>query len=457
MTSPPDLRGAVATLRRELGEGVVAADWPASYAIGGRAPELLLAPASGEEAAIAIAAAVRHGFAVAPLGGGSALAGLGPPARPFVGLLTRRLCGIVAHAAADMTLTALAGTTRAEIAEAAGRARQRLPLALPAPARATVGGMIAAAASGPLRLGHGTVRDHLLGIAVADGEGRLVRSGGRVVKNVAGYDLKKLHTGARGTLGLIVEATFKLMPLPEGFAWVVAPGTAPVAEAVRRGLAAAQVPAVALELASAAPLGAAAGRGSGRGPAPGAQELVIAVGLEGVAAEVEWQEARARSVLAAAGAGAATTVTGAAALELLRVLTDFGVEEWAADAEALLVRGTVLPSRLPELVAASRARAPAATIAAHAGNGVLRVCTPGATPELALALLEAAVAAGGFAAVERAPRSWSAAAAARVARARRPPHPLAVRLKAALDPGSVFLPGSYLGLGAEPDPAGDGA
>jgi len=452
MMSANELGGAAAALRRELGEGLVAADVDGRYAIGGRAPELLVAPASGEEVGMAIAAAARHGFAVAPLGGGTALGGLRAPMRPFIGLLSRRLRGIVEHAADDMTLTALAGTSLDELARVAGSARQRLPLAVPAAARATVGGMIATAASGPLRLGHGTVRDHLLGITIADDRGRLVRSGGRVVKNVAGYDLKKLHTGAAGTLGMIVEATFKLTPLPDCFVWVVAPATARQAETVRRELAAAQVPAVALELASAV-LVPAAGV-----VMPGPGDLAVAIGLEGVAAEVEWQEARARAVVVAAGAGAGagavTTITEDAALEFLRLLTDFGVKEAETGADALLMRGTVLPSRLVQLIATWGAQAPAATFMAHAGNGVLRICAPESSPEVALALLAAAVAAGGFAALERVPRSWGAEDSARVARAARVPHHLAIRLKAALDPDSVFLPGSYLGLGAEPAPAG---
>jgi hypothetical protein len=153
-------------------------------------------------------------------------------------------------------------------------------------------------------------------------------------------------------------------------------------------------------------------------------------------------------VLAGAGAGPRVLVADGAAHEFLRSITDFG----AGDRGNLFVRGTVLPSRLPELVAAWSTRAPDAVVAAHAGNGILRLLAAAGSPDLALLLLGDAAALGGHAAVERPPRSWRGEDLARVVRSGRVPHPLAARLKAALDPASVFLPGAYLGLGAAPSP-----
>ena len=114
-----------------------------------------------------------------------------------------------------MTATVEAGITLAALNATLARAGQRLPLDPPHPERTTIGALIATDASGPLRLSHGKVRDLLIGITVVLADGTLVHGGGRVVKNVAGYDLMKLFTGSFGTLGIVVEATFKLRPLPQ--------------------------------------------------------------------------------------------------------------------------------------------------------------------------------------------------------------------------------------------------
>ncbi len=119
------------------------------------------------------------------------------------------------HKVEDMTAKAEAGMTLAAFqAQLAGRG-QWLPLDPPAPEELSIGALLATNASGPRRFGYGTARDYLLGLTVALADGRLIRSGGNVVKNVAGYDLMKLFIGSRGSFGLIVEATFKLRPLPE--------------------------------------------------------------------------------------------------------------------------------------------------------------------------------------------------------------------------------------------------
>jgi glycolate oxidase FAD binding subunit len=122
---------------------------------------------------------------------------------------------ILEYAPADLTITAESGTLLADIQAALHANGQWLPWNPPAGATATIGGLLAAGRSGPLRLGYGTPRDWLLGAHVALGDGRLVKSGGKVVKNVAGYDAHKLHLGALGTLGIILSVTFKIAPLPE--------------------------------------------------------------------------------------------------------------------------------------------------------------------------------------------------------------------------------------------------
>ncbi len=122
---------------------------------------------------------------------------------------------VLQHTPEDMTVTVEAGIPFAGLQAALAQRGQWLPLDPPNPERLTIAALLAENESGPRRFGFGTVRDHLIGLEVALADGRLVRSGGKVVKNVAGYDLLKLFVGAHDSLGLIVEATFKLLPRPE--------------------------------------------------------------------------------------------------------------------------------------------------------------------------------------------------------------------------------------------------
>jgi glycolate oxidase FAD binding subunit len=134
-----------------------------------------------------------------------------------------RMARIVAHEPHDMTVVAESGITVGELNTAIGAARQRLPVDPCNPAMTTVGALIGAAHSGPLRLSEGTSRDLLIGVRFVGHGGSLVHGGGRVVKNVAGYDLMKLLGGSFGTLGIITEATFKVRPIPADYCMAVVP------------------------------------------------------------------------------------------------------------------------------------------------------------------------------------------------------------------------------------------
>jgi glycolate oxidase FAD binding subunit len=139
-----------------------------------------------------------------------------------------RMSRVIEHAAGDLVVRVEAGITLASLREALAEAGQRLALDGPAPA--TIGGVIATGTAGPLRLRYGTPRDLLIGITVVRPDGRVARSGGKVVKNVAGYDIGKLFAGSHGTLGLITEATFRLHPVAAAQAYVTAEyGDAPSA------------------------------------------------------------------------------------------------------------------------------------------------------------------------------------------------------------------------------------
>lgn len=150
-----------------------------------------------------------------PWGGGTGQDyGLLPPRADAI-LDLSALSGLIAHEHADMTVSVEAGMPLAHLQELLARHNQFLPLDPPEPEKATIGGILATDAYGPLRLGYGTARDWLIGLTVVDAQGRRIKGGGKVVKNVTGYDLPKLHIGALGTLGVIVEATFKVSPRPE--------------------------------------------------------------------------------------------------------------------------------------------------------------------------------------------------------------------------------------------------
>lgn len=186
----------------------------ADYSIHNLAPATIFSPGNADELAEALSAASAAGQAVIPWGNGTRQHLGRLPARYDVALVTTGLDRVVEYIPADMVITVEAGATLGAIQAELARHNQWLPWDPPLPNQATIGGLLASSASGPLRLGYGSPRDWTLGLRVALGDGRIVKSGARVVKNVAGYDAHKLHLGALGTLGVIVEATFKLAPLP---------------------------------------------------------------------------------------------------------------------------------------------------------------------------------------------------------------------------------------------------
>lgn len=141
--------------------------------------------------------------------------GAGRPVRAQQSLHTTNICGIVEYVPGDLTMTVRAGTTLAEIDLATAREGQWLGVDAAGSAAGTIGATVATASAGPLALGVGRIRDIVLGLEVVTGDGRLTRSGGKVVKNVAGFDIVRLQTGAWGTLGIITEMSVRLRALPE--------------------------------------------------------------------------------------------------------------------------------------------------------------------------------------------------------------------------------------------------
>jgi glycolate dehydrogenase FAD-binding subunit len=171
-------------------------------------------PRSAEELAAVLHEAAQAKLAVVPVGGGRAPGMGGAPERGDVELHTARLDRVIEHSQADMVVSIEAGITLEALQAELGKANQFLPVDPFNSPGHTVGGLLATGWTGPLRMRFGSPRDFLIGIRVALPDGKLASGGGRVVKNVSGYDMMKLHYGALGSLGVIVAASFKVFPKP---------------------------------------------------------------------------------------------------------------------------------------------------------------------------------------------------------------------------------------------------
>ena len=183
------------------------------YAIEGMMPQVVLRPDSVEQIAAALRVANEENWTVVPFGGGTRQRVGTTPEKVEIVLSTEKLNAIEAYDPGDLTIGLQAGVSIARATEACAQHRQLLPIE--AAAGSTIGGALATGASGPLRCGFGGLRDFCIGVNFITGDGAFGRGGGRVVKNVAGYDLTKLMIGSYGSLCVIVSANFKLFPLPQ--------------------------------------------------------------------------------------------------------------------------------------------------------------------------------------------------------------------------------------------------
>jgi len=387
-----------------------------------------LRPADGERLAAALRLLDEAGAAALVRGRGTRLGFGNAPRRADLLLETTRLAGIDVLDADEGVAHAAAGTPLAELHAAAREAGWELPIEAPSP-DATLGGALASAAAGPRVLRHGPPRDHVLGLRVALATGERTTCGGRVVKNVTGYDLMKLHCGAFGTLGVIEAAWLRLRPLPEETrvlcAWLPEgePGFAPGLAAARLGSARA--------VALVDP--ALAGRVDPGGPVRGRRLLVVELG--GAPEEVR----RDRAALEAHD----PAEVGPEALQRLAAL-----QETPDPAHGLRFRLVLRPTRL-EAAAAPLARAGAALLA-YPGAGFLFAGFPlyEGADELAVdaawrAARDAARAGGGSFALEAAPL-WAKSGRDVFGD---PPEALALMraLKARFDPRGVLNPGRFVG------------
>jgi glycolate oxidase FAD binding subunit len=207
----------LASLAGICGEANVSGEAPAlaDYAIDAAVPRAIARPGSGEEIAEILRLCSAEKLGVIPAGAGTKLR-MGPAASRYdVALVTTRIDQVHSYDPGDLTVSVGAGARLNDLESLLKKNRQMLPLAVPYRDRATIGGTVASGIDSPLRQMHGSTRDFLLGCEFVTGDGTRAKSGGRVVKNVAGYDLHKLFIGPLGTLGVLTRLNFRTFPLAE--------------------------------------------------------------------------------------------------------------------------------------------------------------------------------------------------------------------------------------------------
>jgi glycolate oxidase FAD binding subunit len=411
------MRGAVAdALTAACGSERVRPASPAD-AVNGILPRYVVRPADAASVRAVVEATARLGLAVVPRGAGTKLDWANRPRQLDVLVDVGDLAAIVEHTPADLVVTVQAGRRLGDLQAALASSGQCLGLDDPV-GGSTIGGLVATALSGPRRVSYGAVRDLLIGVTVVRPDGALAHGGGRVIKNVAGYDLCKLFAGSFGTLGIMTEAVFRLHPLPEAAAFVQVsyPNTGTARAGLRAAIGSPLVPA-AVEVECTVPAGS----------------VQVTVLLEGSARGVPSRVSRLAALL------------GAGASEVRRP------DGWGQLPGLSTIRMTSQLDALPDLLAdAARAAADAgieARVRGSAAAGILYVgfdcdLPPGTVAAYLAALRSACGRAGGFATLVRAPENvrdavdgWGPVPGLSIMRA----------VKKTFDPDGRFSPGRFVG------------
>ena len=364
------------------------------YTVDGCIPTAVALPSSEEQLASILVFANSQGLTVTPRGNGS-LSTLGnPPGSVDIVLATTGLEPLIDHRPDDLTVTVGVGVSFGALQERLAASGQWLPLDPPLAPQRTIGGILATDLSGPLSLSQGFARDLVIGMKVASPTGEATKSGGRVVKNVTGFDLSKLHIGALGTLGIILEVSFKVWPQPQEDTTLVASygSLADATAAVQELLASHAAPDAAEVVASAAKT----------------TPCVAYLRFVGASVGVEVRLDEARSRLRASGVATIEMLEGEPAAKVWQGLADFGWDAQGSD--DLLLRFGCPPSRVGELAAAVERLAVGETggysLLAGPGRGALRCLLPGGlfpadVQSVAERCREVASSVDGYAVVER--------------------------------------------------------
>jgi glycolate oxidase FAD binding subunit len=395
-------------------------------------------PASVADLGALVGRASAEGLALYPLGGRTML-GVGlPPSRPGLGVDLRALAAVIDYPARDMTVTVQAGITLAQLQRLLGAENQRLPVDVPSPELATLGGALAVNVSGPRRFGCGTLRDYVIGLSAVNDEGQEVKAGGRVVKNVAGYDLCKLHIGALGTLGIITQVTLKVRPRPQMQALLALGCDAGALAGLLERLHASRTRPVCIEALNAR---AAAVLRQERVDLPEAPWVVL-VGFEEGEEAVRWQTEQLLQEMGRAVRGLAAWA-GTACEPLWQALTELT----ALPAARLSFKANLLPGATAAFCLEADALPEGLLLQAHAGSGVVRGHVRGdLTADRAAAMLKGlgdrAEAARGNLVLPRCPGAWKRQLP--VWGRPRQDAWLLRQVKDRFDPRRLFNPGRYL-------------
>ena len=394
--------------------------------VDGRLPSKIMHPGDADDAGRGLRLCDLTPAAVVVWGGGTQMRLGSTPRRYDLAFSTERMTRLLEYEPADLTCRVEAGMRLADLQATLAAEGQRLPLDPLHPERATVGGMLAANTSGLSRARYGTVRDWVIGIAVAYPSGKVARAGGKVVKNVAGYDLMKLHIGALGTLGVIAEVNLKVQSKPERTATLLGHFEAP-APAIEAGLRLARqylAPAAAIVLDRTA-LWACGFTADWR--------WTLALKLEGYQREMD----------AAKDVAAKTIRDAGGRLEGPDIPVGFweAARDWSAPADdAVLLRAIGPMSGVAAIMAALPSEG---QVMAQPAAGVIEVRIAGTAAGSALRRLREAAGEDGQVIVAAAPASvkealdvWGPAP---------PGFPVMRALKNALDPNGILNPGRFVG------------
>jgi glycolate oxidase FAD binding subunit len=420
-----------ADLEAVVGPGRLEGDTAQATVDGVRARWRAL-PDTAAEVGRCLAVASAAGLAVAPVGGAARLGWGNPPSRLDLVVGLRRLGRVLAYEPADLTISVEAGITLAELDAVVRPHGQMLALDPPRAADTTVGGAIATGVAGPYRARYGTMREQVLGLTVTQADGRLVRAGGRVVKNVTGYDTPKLHVGGLGTLGVVVEAHLRLHPVPgEERTWLAAfPSPEAALEAAAR-LRDTPLQPSRLQLVAAP--------GVHAGPA-------LAVTVGSVPEAVADQGGRLVALCREAGGAVREVAAAGPWWETVRAAT-LAPEPEGGLALRIGVRPGDVVRALRQVEAVAQPAGLQVSATAELPSGVLHAVLAGrvdtTAPDVLARLRDALRALDGTCMVEAAPaaikprlEAWGDAG---------PALPLMRGLKAELDPGRVLNPGRYVG------------
>ena len=456
----PVSENALSKLEAVVGIEHFSAEWEevAQFDVDGESPTALVSPGSADELAEVVRIAADERLALLAVGNRTKLDFGGIPDRYDVAVLTTRLSRVLSYDPGDLTLSIEAGVRLSDLQMQLAEQKQFLPLDPPFAPAGTIGGILAANSTGPLRHGYGTARDFLLGMEFVQGDGARTKSGSRVVKSVAGYDLHKVMIGSLGTLGIISSANFRTFPLPPASITLIATfhEAAPALQ-LRQRIVESPLQPRALEVSSPRMtrlFNVPDEIGAGLKEFPEGRWAVL-MAAAGHAEVVARHAGDFRDMATVGGALTVINQQGPEETAFWRRVTN-GPYEMATLSEAdTVMKVTALPSNLHNVLEAARVAADQNEMAVAMlarSNGVVYITltpdenddkTVGQLTRACQSIFEAAQTAGGHGIIERCPTELKRSIS--IWGSPREDQPLMQTVKSTLDPRNVFAPGRYIG------------